>query len=211
MAEFEYNLRKHRIDYALLWEEKFEASTLDSTLWHIITGTEKSELQTYTKDNIHLEDQILTIKALHDPNALYPYTTGHIATVSKARTFKEGYIEVIASMLNPPAAQSRIYLQTPDKVKTYLHQSPSLYESDGLDTFRLYTIDKDSNRIFSFDSPFSLHASIGVPAINNQKNNNDEDNNEGNDNQAQTIDLFERYLKLHQVRYYEQLIPKKLF
>lgn len=195
LSEFQYQLNKNKISYEVVWEEKFDKESLD-TLWMKMAGGEPQEIQTYSPENIILEEKALTIKAIPNTSPLSPYTTGHVAILNKTKQFKEGYIEVIASLLNPPAAESRIYIQTPDKVKKYLHQSPGNYKSDGLDTFIIHTMDKDSSRVFSFDSPFTLHASMGI---------NEAQQNEGE------ADLFDRYLKLHEIRYYKQVVPERLF
>jgi beta-glucanase (GH16 family) len=64
--------------WTLIFQDEFEADTLDTNKWWPQEGDKKSELQYYrnNKENIFVKDGILYIKAIQDSFKNQPYTSG---------------------------------------------------------------------------------------------------------------------------------------
>ena len=86
----------------LIWEENFNSTTLDETVWNYelgngcpnICGWGNNELQVYTKNNHLIKEGNLVIKALKDQNG---YTSTRITTKDK-KQFQYGRIEARAKL-----------------------------------------------------------------------------------------------------------------
>ena len=85
--------------YTLVWEENFENSKLDETVWNYETGTGNggwgnNEKQYYTsrEKNIWVKDGILNIQALKEDYEGSKYTSARIQTKGK-KSFKYGKME----------------------------------------------------------------------------------------------------------------------
>jgi beta-glucanase (GH16 family) len=86
----------------LLWEENFDGSKLDESVWNYelgdgcpnICGWGNNERQVYTRDNHTVANGMLTIKVEKEGNS---YTSTRITTAGK-KEFKYGYIEARAKI-----------------------------------------------------------------------------------------------------------------
>jgi beta-glucanase (GH16 family) len=92
-------------DWALVWSDEFDGTTIDTTKWDYETGyVRNSEYQYYTKDakNAYLDgDGHLVISALRETRDGYAYTSASLNTKGK-QSWKYGKFEMRAKI--PTAA-----------------------------------------------------------------------------------------------------------
>lgn len=86
----------------LLWEDNFDAASLDSNVWNIETGNGvdgwgNQELQYYTGDNVSLVDGNLVITAKAETVNEFDYTSARITTKDN-KEFTYGRVEVKAKL-----------------------------------------------------------------------------------------------------------------
>ena len=88
--------------YTLVWNEEFEGSSLNATIWNYELGTGNNgwgnnELQYYTKENTSVGDGYLTITAKKQELGGRSYTSSRLTTQGK-KSFQYGRIDIRAAL-----------------------------------------------------------------------------------------------------------------
>lgn len=85
----------------LLWEDEFDGTELDTTIWNYETGNNNGwgngELQFYQEENITVDGGMLTITAKKESVGGFDYTSGRITTKDK-QEFEYGRVDVRAKL-----------------------------------------------------------------------------------------------------------------
>lgn len=96
---------EENLTYNLVWSDEFDSEQLDTSKWNYEIGNGSggwgnNELQYYTNStkNCFIEDGVLNIKAIKEPQSNFSYTSSRITTARKA-DFKYGRFE--ARMIIP--------------------------------------------------------------------------------------------------------------